>query len=94
MLIAREPAERRPTIRAWLPRGLVPPEVASAKPSTQVMMVKSLRSAPLHPLSHEAVLYWRRDIFRVDDLSSTLPKGTPLWPATGKTPPPLRHPIA
>jgi hypothetical protein len=33
-LIAREPVDRRPTIRAWLPRGFVPPPVTilSAKP--------------------------------------------------------------
>ncbi len=43
-LVAREPVERRPTIRAWLPRGFVPPQVtiASAKPSTEVMMMRSL----------------------------------------------------
>jgi hypothetical protein len=36
-LITREPVERRPTIRAWLPRGFVPPQVTivSAKPSTE-----------------------------------------------------------
>jgi hypothetical protein len=41
-LIAREPVERRPTIRAWLPRGFLPPQVTivSAKPSTEVMMVR------------------------------------------------------
>jgi hypothetical protein len=33
-LIAREPVERRPTIRGWLPPGFVPPQVTivSAKP--------------------------------------------------------------
>ena len=43
-LIAREPVERRPSIRAWLPPGFVPPQVTivSAKPSTAVMMVRSL----------------------------------------------------
>ena len=45
-LIAREPAERRSTIRAWLPRGFVPPQVTivSAKPSTEVVMVRALGS--------------------------------------------------
>ena len=64
-LIAREPVERRPTIRAWLPRGFVPPQVSivSAKPSTKVLMVRSLGS-PVQPrLSGDDVLYWRSDIF-------------------------------
>ena len=65
-LIAREPAERRPTIRAWLPRGFLPPQVTivSAKPSTDVMMVQSLGKREVHPrLSGDDVLYWRSDIF-------------------------------
>ena len=65
-LIAREPVERRPTIRAWLPPGFVPPQVTilSAKPSTEVMMVRPLKETGLQPrLSGEDVLYWRSDIF-------------------------------
>jgi hypothetical protein len=65
-LIAREPVERRPTIRAWLPRGFVPPQVTivSARPSTRVMMVRTLGSAIVQPLlSGDDVLYWRGDIF-------------------------------
>jgi hypothetical protein len=65
-LIAREPVERRPTIRAWLPRGFVPPQVTivSAKPSTDVLMVRSLGSMVVQPrLSGDDVLYWRSDIF-------------------------------
>ncbi|HEY9464622.1 MAG TPA: hypothetical protein VIR54_16120, partial [Vicinamibacterales bacterium] len=65
-LIAREPVERRPTIRAWLPRGFVPPQVTivSAKPSTEVMMVRSLgKTVAQPPLSGDDVLYWRSDIF-------------------------------
>jgi hypothetical protein len=64
-LIAREPVERRPTIRAWLPRGFVPPQVAivSGKPSTEVMMLRPLGTTEVHPrLSGEDVLYWRSDI--------------------------------
>src|SRR5690349_7373959 len=38
-LIARDPVERRPTIRGRLPPGLVPPQVAiEPKPSLHVMM--------------------------------------------------------
>ena len=65
-LIAREPVEHRPTIRAWLPAGFVPPQVTivSAEPSTEVLMVRSLGSTAVSPpLSGDAVLYWRNDIF-------------------------------
>ena len=65
-LIAREPVERRPTIRAWLPVGFVPPQVtiASTKPSTQVMMVQNLGSPFVQPpLSSDDVLFWNSDIF-------------------------------
>jgi hypothetical protein len=64
-LIAREPAEHRPRIRAWLPAGFVPPQVTvlSAKPSTQAVMVRSLGSTTVSPrLSADQVLYWRSDI--------------------------------
>jgi hypothetical protein len=65
-LIAREPVERRPTIRAWLPRGFVPPQVTivSAKPSTEVLLMRPLESMVAQPrLSGDEVLYWRGDIF-------------------------------
>jgi hypothetical protein len=65
-LIAREPVERRPTIRAWLPRGFVPPQVTilSAKPSTEVMMVRCLGKTQVRArLPGDDVLYWRSDIF-------------------------------
>ena len=65
-LIAREPVERRPTIRAWLPRGFVPPQVTivSTKPSIHVLMVRSLESTGVHPpLSDGDVLFWGSDLF-------------------------------
>ena len=65
-LIAREPVERRPTIRAWLPAGFVPPQIkiVSSQPSREVMMVRSLGTTPVQSLlSDEDVLYWRSDIF-------------------------------
>jgi hypothetical protein len=65
-LIAREPVERRPTIRAWLPAGFVPPQVAivSAKPSTEVLLLRPLESmVASRRLSGDDVLYWRSDIF-------------------------------
>ena len=65
-LIARQPVERRPTIRGRLPAGFVPAQVTivSAKPSVPVMMVRTLGSTVLQPrLSSEDVLYWQSDIF-------------------------------
>jgi hypothetical protein len=65
-LIAREPVERRPTIRAWLPPGFLPPQVTivSAKPANEVLLVRSLGSTVVQPpLSGDDVLYWRSDIF-------------------------------
>jgi hypothetical protein len=65
-LIAREPVERRPTIRGWLPHGFVPPQVTivSATPSTHLLMVRSLGSMGVPPrLSGDQVLYWHGDIF-------------------------------
>ena len=65
-LIAREPVELRPTIRGWLPRGFLPPQVTivSAKPSTDVLMLRSLGAMAMQSrLSSDDVLYWRSDIF-------------------------------
>ncbi|HXV09797.1 MAG TPA: hypothetical protein VD839_03250 [Burkholderiales bacterium] len=65
-LIAREPVERRPTIRGWLPRGFLPPQVTivSAKRSTAVMMMRALGTTVVQsPLSGNDVFYWRSDIF-------------------------------
>jgi hypothetical protein len=65
-LIAREPVERRPTIRAWLPHGFVPRQITilSTKPSTEVMLMRSLGTTAVHPpLSGDDVLYWRCDVF-------------------------------
>jgi len=64
-LIAREPSERRPTIRAWLPPRFLPPQltIVSAAPSTEIMMVRMLGAAPMLPrLSAGDVLYWRSDV--------------------------------
>jgi hypothetical protein len=65
-LIAREPVEHRPTIRAWLPAGFLPPQVTigSVKPSTEALLVRALGSTAVSPrLAGEEVLYWRSDIF-------------------------------
>jgi predicted N-acetyltransferase YhbS len=66
-LIAREPAEKRPSIRAWLPDGFLPPQVTiiGEKPSAEVMMMKKLndrlRTAP--PVESKDVWFWRGDHF-------------------------------
>lgn len=63
-LVAREPMERRPTIGGWLPSRFVPPQVtATTRPSTEVMMIRSLNAVPAPRLSGDNVLYWRGDIF-------------------------------
>jgi hypothetical protein len=61
-LIAREPAERRPTIQAWLPPGFLPPQVtiASAMPSTSTIGVRMLNSGAIAPtLAAADALFWR-----------------------------------
>jgi hypothetical protein len=67
-LVAREPVERRPTIRAWLPPGFVPPQVtiAATGPASPVMMVRYLQRTTVQPkpLSGDGdVLYWHNDVF-------------------------------
>ena len=67
VLLAREPAERRPTIRASLPPGFKPPQVTitAARPSADVMMVRPLTPAAgaARTLGADEILYWRGDLF-------------------------------
>lgn len=65
VLIAREPAQSPPAIRAWWPSGFpVPPQVtiASRRDPDDVFMVRPLR-AGLRPLESRDVFYWRSDYF-------------------------------
>jgi GNAT superfamily N-acetyltransferase len=65
-LIAREPVERRPTIRGWLPPRFLPPQAAisSSSASTDVMMARMLGDgATLPGFSAGDVLYWGNDVF-------------------------------
>ena len=66
-LIAREPAERRPAISAWLPAGLLPSQITivGETPAKDVMMVRPLndRVRGLRPLAPDDVLFWRGDAF-------------------------------
>jgi hypothetical protein len=66
-LVAREPAERRPEIRAWLPAAFRPPQMAivtETKPR-DVMMIKPLsaKGTPQSPLSARDILYFHGDLF-------------------------------
>ena len=65
-LIAREPVESRPVIRAWLPPGFLPPQVtiasASAAPPLVLARPLSSRVHGLH-LTAPEVMYWRSDVF-------------------------------
>ena len=66
-LIARDPAGTRPSIKAWLPEGFLPPQVTivGETPSKDVMMIRALsdRARGLRPLAPADVMYWRGDAF-------------------------------
>ncbi len=65
-LIAREPVESRPVIRACLPPAFLPPQVtiasASAAPPLVLARALSSRVRGLH-LTAPEVMYWRSDLF-------------------------------
>jgi len=67
VLIARAPAEQRPTIAGWLPAGFLPPQltIVGEEPSSEMMMVRPLTPAgeAARDLSEEQILYWRNDLF-------------------------------
>jgi GNAT superfamily N-acetyltransferase len=65
VLIAREPSQRRPIIRAWWPRAFpVPPQLqlVDRQNATDILMVRPLNGTPL-PRSVDEVFYWRGDFF-------------------------------
>jgi hypothetical protein len=65
VLLAREPSEAPPTIRAWWPPGFpVPPQVtiASRRAPDDVFMVRPLRDG-IRPLSPPDVFFWHSDYF-------------------------------
>jgi hypothetical protein len=64
-LIAREPSQQRPVIRAWWPRGFpLPPQWqrVESHPADDALMVRPLRDVAL-PASADEVFYWRSDFF-------------------------------
>jgi hypothetical protein len=67
VLVAREPSRLRPTIKAWLPATLRPPQIqiVESAPSRDVMMFRPLsdRWRPTPPVAPGDLLYWRGDAF-------------------------------
>jgi predicted N-acetyltransferase YhbS len=67
VLFARDSAERRPEVTAWLPPGFLPPQltVLDRRPSKDVMMCCSLSSngAVAATLDEGDLLYWKSDMF-------------------------------
>lgn len=67
VLAAREPSLAPPSIRAWLPEGWLPPQLAltAREPSAEVMMMRSLvPTARLDPpFAGRDVIYWHNDVF-------------------------------
>jgi GNAT superfamily N-acetyltransferase len=64
-LIAREPRERRPSIRGWLPLGFSPPQISvvSADPSSCTLHVCALGPTTVRePLSGTDILFWHSDV--------------------------------
>jgi hypothetical protein len=64
-LIAREPVERRPVIRGWLPPGFGPPQVTtvSTQPAAEILLARPLTvTVGRLALFSDDVLYWRSDV--------------------------------
>jgi GNAT superfamily N-acetyltransferase len=65
VLMAREPADRTPLIRAWWPRSMpVPPqlELTDRGPSRDIFMVRPLANVVM-PETADDIFYWRSDYF-------------------------------
>jgi hypothetical protein len=62
-LIAREPIERRPEIRAWLPAGFLPPQVSiiSSSPAADLVGMCALGCAKT-TLPVESTFFWHGDL--------------------------------
>jgi GNAT superfamily N-acetyltransferase len=66
VLLAREPSERPPLIRAWWPRGFpVPPQlrVTRPAPARDIFMMRALTDGIRLPETADDVFYWRSDYF-------------------------------
>jgi len=64
VLLAREPAARRPTIVGWLPPDWLPPQArrAARRPIGEIMMVRFMRGSVV-PLAAGDVQFWHSDLF-------------------------------
>ncbi len=65
-LVAREPSQERPIIRAWWPRGFpVPPQLTLANRTEpkDLFMVRPLADGVVMPAGPDDVFYWRSDYF-------------------------------
>ena len=65
VLLAREPAERLPVIRAWWPRAFPVPQqlqVTRRQDAHDLLMLRALADVRL-PSTAEEVFYWRGDVF-------------------------------
>jgi hypothetical protein len=65
VLLAREPSQVPPPIRAWWPAAFPVPQqvtIVDRKPSNDIFMVRPLRAA-LRPLTPDDVFYWHGDYF-------------------------------
>jgi GNAT superfamily N-acetyltransferase len=67
-LVAREPIERRPRIRGWLPCGFVPPQItiAAASPVRPGMFARHLAPTTAEspaPWNDGDALFWHSDVF-------------------------------
>lgn len=65
VLLAREPSETPPALKAWLPDGWLPPQVriASRAATEEILMVKPLGGAAIPPLHGREVTWWHADSF-------------------------------
>jgi len=66
-LLARDPEQARPRIRAWLPPGFLPPQcrIVTRRPARELLMVRTLQRdiAIDPPLTAADVCYWHGDAF-------------------------------
>lgn len=67
VMLAREPSLPAPTIGAWWPHDLRPPQldVLAGRPTGEVMMIRPLRdrTLPMPPMAASDVVYWHADLF-------------------------------
>lgn len=67
VMLARDPAADPPRISGFWPHALQPPqiEIASRRPTDEVMMLRPLRdrALPMPPLAASDIVYWHGDLF-------------------------------